>query len=283
MTPEPPRIVRSLGTMVAYGFERGSVLADLEVAGRIGATALEILPDWARRPDPSAMRAIARDRGFLIHSAHGCWGGRSIRAGRVDLGSVDRATWRASLDDLKGCLDWLEEAGGTHLVVHPGGLSDPEQAPARRESLREGLVALAEHIGGSGLVACVENMPPGVHPGSVMADLRDLVTEIDRPEIGLALDTGHANMVATADGETRSAGRWLRTTHVHDNNGRSDTHEPPGLGTVDWGAWIAALDAIDYRGPIMLECIRHLRQAPEMIDAGFLARLDGLTGIRRGE
>jgi hypothetical protein len=34
-----------------------------------------------------------------------------------------------------------------------------------------------------------------------------------------------------------------------------------------------ALDAIAYRGPILLECIRQLRERPETLDEAFLARL----------
>ncbi len=272
--PDPPRrATRPLGTMVAYGFERGTVHFDLDVAERLGATVLEILPDWARLPDPSEMRKIALDRGFVIHSAHGCWGGTSIQASRVDLGSTDPATWAASVEDLKRCLDWLAEAGGTFLVVHPGGLSDPAEFDARRAHLRDGLATLGNHVEGSPLVVCVENMPAGVHPGSRMADLASIVSEIGSDRIGVALDTGHANIMASAASETTDAGRWLRTTHVHDNNGRQDNHETPGTGTIDWASWAEALDAIGYEGPIMLECIRILRREPERIDWVFLDRL----------
>ena len=268
--------VRPLGTMVAYGFDRGSVLSDLDIADRLGAGVLEILPDWRAYPDPLQMKAIATDRGFAIHSAHGCWGGQSIRAQRVDLGATNPETWTASLDDLRRCLDWLRAAGGKCLIVHPGGLSDTRESAARRESLRLGLEGLADHIGGSGLVACVENMPPGVNPGSETTAIAALVAEIGRPEIALALDTGHANLVDSAEKETLAAGFLLATTHVHDNDGRADSHHPPGLGTVDWAAWAAALNAIGYRGPIMLECIRELRKHPEAIDPPFLAQLDML-------
>ena len=274
------RVTRPLGTMVAYGFERGSVHVDLDVADRLGVTVLEILPDWMRYPDPLEMRRIAADRGFTIHSAHGCWGGTSIKAARVDLGSLDRATWEASLDDLKRCLDWLAEAGGTHLVVHPGGLSEPADFDARRGRLRDGLIALGEHVEGTPQVVCVENMPPGVHPGSRMVDLAALVAEIGSNRVGVALDTGHANLVASTASETIDAGRWLRTTHVHDNNGRQDRHEPPGEGTIDWVRWAESLDAIGYEGPIMLECIRILRREPDRIDLAFLERLQTLLGGR---
>lgn len=282
--PQPARpIARALGTMVAYGFPRGDVGIDLAIAARLGASCLEVLPDWSDYPDPIRLKVRAADLGFAIHSAHGCWGGQSIRAPRVDLGSPDAATHRASLDDLRRCLDWLAGAGGSCLVVHPGGLSDPDDERARRDALARGLTALVDHVEGSGLSVCVENMPPGVHPGTRMADLSALVAELDRPALAVALDTGHAHITASPAEETRAAGRWLRTTHVHDNNGRQDTHEPPGVGTIDWTAWVAALDEIGYRGPIMLECIRHLRQHPDALDDRLLHLLARLTaGDRSG-
>ena len=41
-------------------------------------------------------------------------------------------------------------------------------------------------------------------------------------------------MTSSAAEETLAAGSLLATTHVHDNNGRQDSHDPPGYGTVDW-------------------------------------------------
>jgi len=191
----------------------------------------------------------------------------------VDLGSIHPEIHRDSIDDLKRCVDWLQQAGGTYLVVHPGGLSGPAEHSRRREALARGLLALAEHAKGTGVVVCVENMPPGVHPGSRMAELADLLAELDRPQLALALDTGHANLAAGAAAETRAAGSRLATTHVHDNDGRQDTHLPPGTGTVDWVKWHQALDDVGYAGPILLECIRHLRQNFADLNAGLLANL----------
>lgn len=278
-----PTIRRPLGTMVAYGFPHVALEADLALAGRLGAEVLEIFPEWRGVPDPRVLRARVGAAGLAIHSAHGCWGGQTIRAPRVDLGRPDPEPHREAVEDLKQCIDWLAEAGGTCLVVHPGGLSDPDQADQRRAALARGLRALAGHARGTGVVVCVENMPPGVHPGSRMAELFALVAELNEPELALALDTGHAHITSSAPDETRAAGRLLRTTHVHDNNGRQDTHHPPGLGTVDWSGWVGALDVIDYRGPIVLECIRHLRKDPECLDDDLRLRLDQLTGGRAGE
>ncbi len=248
--------------MVTYGYPAVDMDSELALATRLGVDLLEILPDWGRFPDPRRFRRAADGRGLAIHSAHGCWGGRTIRANRVDLGSTDAIVHRESVDDLKRCAEWLDEAGGTCLVVHPGGLSGAEGREPRRAALARGLLELAEHAAGLRVRICVENMPPGVHPGSRVAELVELLAELDHPRLRLALDTGHANLTATVPEETLAAGSLLATTHVHDNNGRQDAHLPPGHGTIDWPAWGQALDAIGYSGPIMLECIRHLRQHP---------------------
>ncbi|WP_435005862.1 sugar phosphate isomerase/epimerase family protein [Tundrisphaera lichenicola] len=267
--------------MIAYGFPKLEVAIDLEIARRIGASLVEVLPDWKSQPDPVLVRRRAEEFGLSVHSVHGCWGGRTIRANRVDLGNPDPSTHRASVHDLKLCIDWILLAGGTFLVVHPGGYSAPEDAVERADSLALGLIALADHARGTGVTLCVENMPPGVHPGSRMKDLAALVDQVGRAEVALALDTGHAHISADPATETIAAGKRLGTTHVHDNDGALDAHLPPGLGSLDWGEWVKALDAIDYRGPIVLECIRHLRQFPENIDESFLVRLQRLIGVER--
>jgi sugar phosphate isomerase/epimerase len=274
-------IRRSLGTMIVYGFPRAAIEVELDLASRLGAEVLEILPDWQAFPEPAPLRTRVGDLGLKIHSAHGCWGGQSIRAQRVDLGSNDTRTWTESVDDLERCVDWLLDAGGSCLVVHPGGLSELANVSSRRDMLTSGLCLLANHASGTGVTICVENMPPGVFPGSQMVDLREIVDTIDRPEIALALDTGHARISASVPGETLAAGSRLRTTHVHDNDGRQDTHLPPGSGTIDWGEWVRALDAIDYRGPIVLECIKHLRDHPESMTPRFLERLRRICGLER--
>lgn len=253
---------RLLGTMITHGYPGICLNAELDLAQRLGAEVLEILPDWRALPDAGVVRLVVADRGLSIHSVHGCWGGRTIKAARVDLGETDPAAFRESVDDLKRCIDWLQEAGGTHLVIHPGGLSLPVDRDPRRASLARGLTELADHAQGSRAVVCVENMPPGVHPGSLMSELFELVRELDRPELALALDTGHAHISADLCAETAAAGDLLATTHVHDNDGRRDSHDAPGRGSIDWAAWASDLDRIGYHGPIMLECIRQLREDP---------------------
>ena len=273
----PLRKPRPLGTMIAYGFAGLPVSVDLALAKAMGASVLEVLPDWENLPDPSSLRSQVVDAGLQLRSAHGSWGHRSIGGIRVDLGSPVEPDRLASVDNLRRCLDWLNQAGGSFLVVHPGGLSKPEQEPARREALVRSLVALAEQASGGNLVVCVENMPRGVWPGTFMTDLASILDEIDRPELALCLDTGHAQLASIPAAETLAAGPRLRAVHVHDNDGSADLHLPPGSGLIDWTAWRNALDAIDYEGPILLECIRRIRHDPTSISVSLLTLLAILT------
>ena len=267
---------RLLGTMIAYGFGPDLLMSDLDIAQALGADCLEIFPDWRGWPDPSTIREVAQDRGLIIHSAHGCWGGQTIKAARVDLGSLDETVGSESVDDIRRCVDWLAQAGGTCLVIHPGGFSVAEERDDRTLALAERLLVLSEHASGSDVKLCVENMPPGVEPGSAMADLARVVNEIGRLNLGLTLDTGHAHLSGTVENETSRAGTDLFTTHVHDNHGRKDAHLAPGEGTIDWRTWAETLDRIDYNGPIMLECIRHFRAFPTSIHKGLRELLEGL-------
>ena len=274
-------IRRVLGTMIVYGYPKVAVEVDLAIAARLGARVVEVLPDWRTFPDPIPIKSLTEDRGLSIQGAHGCWGGQAIRAQRVDLGSTHSITWSESVDDLKRCIDWVEQAGGSCLILHPGGLSDPSDAEARRAALMKGLSRLADHASRAGVTICVENMPPGVFPGSRMADLRAIVEELDRAEVALTLDTGHARISSSLTSETVAAGARLRSTHVHDNDGRQDRHLPPGSGSIEWDVWVETLDAIDYRGTIMLECIKQLRDRPGLIDDAFLGRLRRICRLDR--
>jgi len=218
--------------MITQGYPGIKLADEFDLAARIGASVVEVLPNWSVYPPADDIARMASERGIAIHSAHGCWGGQSIKASRVDLAATEQSTHRASIDDLKRCIDWLEAAGGTCLIVHPGGLSHPDDLEPRRDALMRGLSELAEHAASGRIVVCVENMPPGVWPGSRMADLSELLIEIDHPRLALALDTGHARLSGDVGGETIAAGSRLLTTHVHDNDSRRDLHGPIGCSVM---------------------------------------------------
>ena len=190
---------------------------------------------WRSCPTGGASRSavscgqLAADRGLSIWSAHGCWGGQTIAASRVDLG-VHRPRR-------------LERVGRRPEAVHrlargrrrdaPGRPSRRPVVPRRcgRPARLPGRAAcrLAEHAEGGRVIVCVENMPPGVHPGSRMQrPIRPARrARPPRPRPGARYRT-RPHLVLARRRKPLAAGRLLATTHVHDNDGRQDTHDPPG-------------------------------------------------------
>jgi sugar phosphate isomerase/epimerase len=262
-----------LGIMVVCGYEQHSLPAQLETARRLGARCVELYPRWSNPPEAAAVARQIREAGLAVWSAHGPWGNEAWVARRVDLGSLDVELRQDSIADVRRAIRWLAEAGGRCLVVHPGVLSQPTDFDARRSALLDSLAAFAEHAAKHNVIVCVENLPPGSFPGTRTADNAAIVRQLAASHIGLCLDTGHANIVADVASEARAAGDLLRTTHVHDNDGRRDEHLPPGLGSVRWPEFSAALAEIGYDGVVMLECPRYLREHPEVVTDEFRERL----------
>jgi sugar phosphate isomerase/epimerase len=85
----------------------------------------------------------------------------------------------------------------------------------------------------------------------------DLAFLLERcPGLGFCYDVGHANLEPAALGWPERLGAHLRAVHVHDNDGYTDLHAPPGderVGSVDWAAVLAALQRAGYHGPLILE------------------------------
>lgn len=97
-----------------------------------------------------------------------------------------------------------------------------------------------------------------------------IVTQIDRHDVGVNLDTGHAFLYESKDLAEliRRIGPHLFTTHLHDNFGRNDDHQAPGMGLIDWPETLQALQQSPYPGPLMLELtgptVKKRRSVPEL-------------------
>jgi sugar phosphate isomerase/epimerase len=100
-----------------------------------------------------------------------------------------------------------------------------------------------------------------------------LFFEVTHLDLNVCLDTGHANMNEGVETAFRLLKSRIRSTHVHDNNGKDDSHlfpladTPDGLandgedrGTIDWKRTMTALRSLDSACPLVLE----LKEVPQM-------------------
>ncbi len=122
---------------------------------------------------------------------------------------------------------------------------------------------LALHAQSHGMSIAVENLSRDI-VGNYCRTVNDLKRIIDgagQPNVGICIDTGHANISGLKAAEMiLEAGDLLIETHFNDNfgwlcpeNAVNDLHRPPGVGTVDWLRVMEALDRIAYEGPIIFE------------------------------
>jgi sugar phosphate isomerase/epimerase len=122
---------------------------------------------------------------------------------------------------------------------------------------------LARHAGKHGMSIAVENLSRDIVGNycRTVSDLKKIIDGAGQPNVGICIDTGHANISGLRAADLiLEAGDLLIETHFNDNfgwlcpeNAVNDLHRPPGIGTVDWLRVVEALDRIGYQGPIDFE------------------------------
>lgn len=142
----------------------------------------------------------------------------------------------------KHCIDISEAIGARVNVVHIFN------------NKRDDACYILEKICGYAVDRNIEIALENDSSLKTMEQILDIIRIIDMPNLGICVDTGHANLGDLGpERAIRMAGSLLFTTHIHDNLGREDDHMPPGMGKIVWEDVFLALKDIGYERTIMLE------------------------------
>jgi sugar phosphate isomerase/epimerase len=232
------------------------------------------------RPDQVGCRVktFAADRGVCFPQGH-------LYAAQLDRGSgsltwfdvapADDNAFALAMDKMRRWIDLFSALGVGAAVLHVGGFTlrdegwSNEQILARRT---QAVAQMAEYAQGGPTVVCLENLS---FPGSgieTLAEIRAILSAVDNGNVGICLDTGHANLAGVDCPEfIRGAGAQLAALHINDNAGTGDDHMLPyGHGTIPWDRVLRALRAVDYQGPFNLEVPGEIH-CPEPVQ---MAKLD---------
>jgi sugar phosphate isomerase/epimerase len=159
---------------------------------------------------------------------------------------------RASLHELRRCVDAFAEIGARWMNVHPDRHAPMHDRAFFIERNLETLAELLPYAAQEGIGLMIENLPGDFNTARQLGELLDQL-----PELGLHLDIGHANLMvvhSTVEELLRAYGPRLRHVHLHDNKGGSgDLHLPLGTGSVDVRGAVRLLQKIGYDGTITLE------------------------------
>ncbi len=198
------------------------------------------------RPDPLKAAAeladFANDHGLVLEQAH-----LHLTA---DISHPDPSLRQSFLDFLKKELRVYERLGVKAAVLHCGGKAARDQGMPVADIdaiTAASLTELCASIEGGSIRIALENIPL-TQPFAT--DLRRMIAKVNRPELGICLDTGHLNLVqGDPCAFLEEAGDLLIALHIADNLGNADHHMLPcGRGTVNWSAFMKSLKASSYSG-----------------------------------
>lgn len=226
----------------------------LEPIRAAGFSSIEVcsLPSHLDYRDVAAVeRAAARLRALALepYSFHAPF------ADAIDLTSLDPAARQHAVAEILRAAEAAARLEVRYFVLHPG----PERGPglqherlARMENVATALDAIARRCAELGVRLVLENMLPHLFSGQVR-DLLWLLGAMRARDVGICLDTGHAFLSSDLHNVAHKLSGHLWMVHASDNNGRFDDHLPPGEGAVPWRDLLQQLEAIHFRGAIILE------------------------------
>ncbi|MBN1485709.1 MAG: sugar phosphate isomerase/epimerase [Chloroflexia bacterium] len=263
-------MVRDLAILIACRGEDWAFAPALAQQQRLG---LEI-GDLA---DPNLLEGDWRPRWQEIAPLlQGLEGGLSLHGPRSELnpGLRDQGLVAFCRRRYRLALGAAAEIGAGSIVFHTG-FNPLIRAPGfderwiRRSAdfWRE----LAQEAAEAGLQVLLENV---WEPQPEL--LRDLVREVGAPNVGACFDVGHANVYSRRPASEWASclGRSLRYVHLHNNDGRRDSHAPLEEGTVDFSQLLPQL-AISPQPPrLVLEVSGGRRAVTDSLF--YLRRLLGL-------
>jgi sugar phosphate isomerase/epimerase len=162
------------------------------------------------------------------------------------------------VDEIKRALDIAEIVPFRYLIQHIG-VAGEEYDDRKVDAAFSALEEICVFAGQRGVEVLIENTP------NMLSSAERLLMFFEQTHLNLniCLDTGHANMREGVDTAYRLLKSRIRSTHIHDNNGKDDSHLFPLLaegGTIDWQRTMDKLRSVDDQYPLLLE----LKEVPEM-------------------
>ena len=237
--------------------------------------------DYHNRAQISELAYWFRDSELKVHSLHSPMyndevSGRSGPQAVINITEPVKSKRIPMLDEIKRALEIAETIPYRYLIQHIG-VTGQEYNERSVDAAFTALEEISVFARQRGVEVLLENTPNEL----ASAERLLMFLGITHLNLNICLDVGHAHMNEGIDAAYRLLKSRIRSTHVHDNNGKEDLHLFPmqarGQGTIDWRVTMQLLRSQEDRYPLLLE----LREVPDMgppFDAlrGVFDTLEGL-------
>ena len=201
-----------------------------------------------------------RDAELKVHSLHApmytddVWG-RSGPHATIDITEIPKARRMAAVDEVKRALEIAEIVPFRYLIQHVG-VGGQEMDERRLDAAFSSLDELRVFADQRGVEILLENIPNQLSSAQRLTSLLT-VTHLN---LNFCFDVGHAHMSNGINEEFDLMQQRIRSTHIHDNDGRHDQHLFPGDGTIDWKKTMRLLGTRQEQYPLLLE----LKEIPNL-------------------
>lgn len=207
--------------------------------------------------DPAAIADLGtwlKETGLALHGIHAPitdsltapdnWGPTISNA------VTDSAKRQTAVKEADAALNIARQIPADVFVVHMGTPTAQGGENNRTAAFRsvEDICRLAEPIG---IRVALEVIPnPISDPASIVALLE---RDLDAPRTGICLDIGHAFLIGDVADAIETVSEHLITTHLHDNDGKTDAHLVPFEGRINWDVALMTLQKVGFDGTYLLE------------------------------
>jgi len=197
-----------------------------------------------------------RDSELKLHSLHSpmyndeIWG-RSGPHAVITITEPVKSLRLHMVDEIKRAIEIAEVIPFQYLVQHMG-VGGEEFDMRKVDAAFSALEELSLFARQRGVQILLENIPNNLSSSERLLQFEELT------HLGLdfVLDTGHANMAEGVEAAFERMKSRIRSTHIHDNNGKDDVHLFPFLaegGTIDWKNTMQLLRSCGDQFPLLLE------------------------------
>lgn len=242
-------------------------ISQLDKVQRAGIDAVEIFCarqhlDYRNAAQIAELGHWFRDSGLKLHSLHApmytdeIWG-RSGPQAIISITEPVKGKRLAMVDEIRRALEIAETIPFQYLVQHIGvqGEEFSERSVDAAFSALEQISLFARQ---RGVEVLLENIPNKLSS----AERLMLFLNLTHLDLHFVFDVGHAHMGGGIEAEFDIMRDRIRSTHIHDNDGKADQHLFPLVaegGTIDWKETMNLLRTRADQYPLLME----LREVPE--------------------
>lgn len=177
---------------------------------------------------PQDLRQLARwldETGLRIHDIHGSAGRETAWDSTIE---PQRLT---GVELVRNRLEMAARFGCDVVIMHPARPRDTQaEHPARWDGLLRSIDALQPDLSRLNVRLAIENMATA----DSFDQLDRLMDAFPPDRVGICYDPGHGCIAGNGLDRLELYAHRLIATHLNDNDGRRDLHQPLFMGRVDW-------------------------------------------------